>query len=124
MSKTKATAGQANYYARYKANRVWEKNRIAKLQRTLKKQPNNLQVQAALKAGPVYRRKTPKTKVWSASWVATAVLLKQFSGVFDPNCMSANKEKADQALRRTKNSGFVVQGNESKFFTLATRVMK
>lgn len=86
-----------NRFAQYKANRTWEKNRKAKLERTLKKQPNNEQVQNALKS-IVYRRKTPTTRMWSASWIRTAKIFKLFEGRFNPNIMSANPELVRQAL--------------------------
>jgi hypothetical protein len=100
----KTSASQTAYYSRYKSNRTWEKNRIARLQRTLKQQPNNLQVQEALKKGPVYRRGTPKTPQWSHSAIATAKLVRQFTGVCDPAWFSANPDAAFKARNKTKNT--------------------
>lgn len=118
-----------NRFAQYKSNRTWEKNRKAKLERTLKAQPNNEQVKNALKQ-IVYRRKTPNTRVWSASWIKVAKLFKLFEGRFDPNIMSANQELARAALsRQSKVSAEILKRKEqpknpdtSKFFTLEARL--
>lgn len=118
-----------NRFAQYKANRTWEKNRIAKLERTLKAQPNNEQVKAALKS-IVYRRKTPNTRPWSASWVRIAKLFKEFGGRFDPNIMSANQELVRAALSRPSKVVSEIQRckkpqptvDSSKFFRLEARL--
>lgn len=95
----KTSKSQTAYYARYKTSRTWEVNRKRRLERTLKEQPNNEQVKQALKS-MVYRRKTPKTSPWSASWVRVAKLIKSVSGRFDPSIMSSNPETARFALQR------------------------
>lgn len=117
----KTSASQTAYYSRYKSNRTWEKNRIARLQRTLKNQPDNLQVQEALKKGPVYRRATPTTSQWSSSWVRAAKIVKQFTGVFDRNYMSANQDAAFAARQKTKNTEKSVHVNQQEMFSLQTR---
>lgn len=98
--KKPGSGSKANQAARYKANRTWEKNRIRKLERTLKAQPNNQQVKDALKAGPVYRRKTPKVKEWSHSWRYIAQIYKAFNGRFDRDIMSSNRDTALNALSK------------------------
>ena len=118
----KTSASQTAYYSRYKANRTWEKNRIAKLQRTLKQQPNNEQVQEALKKGPVYRRRTPTTSQWSSSWIRAAKVVKQFTGVFDRNYMSANQDAAFTARLKTKHTEKAAHVNQADMFKLLTRV--
>lgn len=85
--------------ASYKLNKRWETNRKRRLERTLKEQPNNEQVKLALKS-IVYRRKTPKTQEWSASWVAVAKIIKLFTGRFDRAIMSSNLDNARAALQR------------------------
>ena len=77
-----------------------ETNRIARLNRTLKSQPNNLQVVAALKTTRIHR-KTPTNPIWSASWRAAAQVYKLFNGRFDQAIMSSNPEVARNALART-----------------------
>lgn len=52
-------------------------NRKRKLERLLKKFPNNLQLVEALK-NIKYRRKTPKTTQWSHTSKSTAELFKKF----------------------------------------------
>lgn len=95
----KTSKSQEGYYSRYKANKIWEVNRKRRLERALKDQPNNEQIKQALK-GMVYRRKTPKTRVWSASWIKLARLIKQVTGRFDPAIMSANQDIARAALQK------------------------
>lgn len=95
-SKGKSKEG---HYATYKTSKRWETNRIARLERTVRNQPNNEQAKAALKAGLVYRRKTPKTRPWSASWIRVAKLFKEFTGSFNPAIMSSNPKVASEAMQ-------------------------
>lgn len=125
----KTSKSQEGYYARYKANKVWETNRKKRLARALKQQPNNLQIKAAM-GGMVYRRKTPTTRVWSASWVRIAKLFKEIEGRFDPDIMSANQEIVRAAMmRQSKVSAEIVKQKNKpevmradKFFKLETRL--
>lgn len=100
MANKSKSKGAEGYAAAYKSSKRWESNRIRRLERTLKAQPNNEQVKAALKGGLVYRRKTPVTRMWSASWIRVAKLFKEFSGRFDPAIMSSNSDSAKAALQR------------------------
>lgn len=100
MANKSRSKGAEGYAAAYKSSKRWESNRIKRLERTLKEQPNNEQVKAALKSGFVYRRKTPTTRMWSASWIRVAKLFKEFGGRFDPNIMSSNNDIAKAALQR------------------------
>lgn len=68
-----------------------EANRMARLLRTQKSQPNNLQVQAALKTTRMHR-KTPTNPVWSSTWRRIAGLYKLFGGRFETGLMSSNVE--------------------------------
>lgn len=76
-----------------------ESNRLARLLRTQKKQPNNKQIDAALKTTRMHR-KAPVTPIWSASWRRTAQLMRQMTGRFDPACMSSNPEVARAAMAK------------------------
>ena len=76
-----------------------EANRMKRLARTLKKQPNNLQVVAAMKTTRIHR-KTPTNPVWTASWRRIAQLMRSVTGRFDPNCMSSNAELARTAMSK------------------------
>lgn len=96
-TKYKSKVAQAS---NYKSSKTWEKNRIKRLERTLKAQPNNEQVKTALKAGVVYRRKTPTVRIWSASWIRVAKLFKEFTGSFHPDIMSSNPKTSSEALQR------------------------
>lgn len=95
-TKYKSKIAQAS---NYKSNKTWEKNRTKRLERTIKNQPNNEQAKAALKAGFVYRRKTPNTRMWSASWIRVAKLFKEFTGSFNPLIMSSNPKTASEAMQ-------------------------
>jgi hypothetical protein len=109
----KTSKSQEGYYAKYKSGKTWEKNRIRRLERTLKAQPNNEQVKLALK-GLVYRRKTPTNRMWPASWVRIAKLFKEVEGRFDPNIMSANVDLVRTALQRQSKVSVELIRNKSK----------
>lgn len=125
MANKSKSKGAEGYFAAYKSSKRWEANRIRRLERTLKAQPNNEQVKAALKGGLVYRRKTPVTRMWSASWIQVAKLFKEFSGRFDPNIMSSNSDIAKTALQRKSKVAetFVlpVTTKNDSFFSLYAR---
>lgn len=120
----KTSKSQEGYYSRYKSNKTWEVNRKRRLERALKAQPNNEQIKQALK-GMVYRRKTPKTQVWSSSWIKTAHLIKQVTGRFDPAIMSANQDIARSALQKPGPLTLLYKPNqdfpEKRFFSLEAR---
>lgn len=65
MAAGKRSKSAEAYSARYKTS-GFAANRKKKLNRLLKQQPNNEQIKMAL-LDIHYRRKTPKTKTWSAS---------------------------------------------------------
>ena len=120
-SKSKSAEKQSTVY---KAGRKWEKNRKLKLERALKAQPNNEQIKNALKQ-MVYRRKTPVTRPWSASWVRAAKIIKEFSGRFDPAIMSSNADVARSALQKPGPVAltYVVKPAADKdFFSILARV--
>lgn len=123
----KSSKTQENRYAQYKANKTWEKNRVAKLNRTIKLQPNNEQAKAALK-GMVYRRKTPGANTWSASDKKFAQLYRSFTGYFDRNILSSDSKVSQVALQR-KSTKTVPKVPEkptppwgNSFFALANRL--
>ena len=111
-----------NYSAQYKSSKKWEANRKRKLERTLKEQPENQQVKDALKS-MVYRRKTPNTREWSASWIHVAKLFKMFTGKFDREIMSSNEKVASEAMKLSrKERPFTMPIGKSKsFFSLYER---
>lgn len=99
----KTSKGQENYYARYKAQNTWMKNRKLRLEKILAKNPDNEQVQEALK-NLKYRRKKPTTPVWTSSKRKIAQILKEFTGNFDPEILSSNPIQAGNALQRLKSN--------------------
>ena len=109
---SKTSKGQEGYYASYKAGNKHAKNRKTKLERQLKLQPNNEQVQNALK-DIHYRRKTPTTAMWSHSQIATAKLFKEFCGNFDYNIFNSNQKTAIEAMIKlgTVNDNFKLPAN-------------
>lgn len=127
----KTSKGKEGYYAKYKASKTWEANRKKRLERTIKNQPNNLQPKRAID-NLVYRRKTPKTKEWSADWIATAKLFKLFGGRFDKDIMSSNVDIARAALAKQSPIAFLeAQKAKNKptfsnksFFSIETRLYK
>lgn len=121
MAKT-SSKSKSTYYASYKANRKWESNRRKKLQRTLKNQPNNLQVVAALE-NIKYRRKTPTTRTWSSTWIRTAKLFKQAIGRFDPAIMSSNQDAAKAALNKNPLITKAVGVSDKEFFSIGARLL-
>ncbi len=72
------SAHQGGLYKQYQASGRMAANRKKKLERALKRNPENTQIEAALKTIG-YRRKTPKTKVWSKQDKAWAMLQKVFA---------------------------------------------
>ncbi len=103
----KTSKGQEGYYASYKSSGKHAKNRKAKLERLLKKQPNNEQIKQALK-DIHYRRGTPKTSMWSHSAIRKAKIFKEFCGHFDINILNSNPKVAAEALSKlpTRNANF------------------
>ena len=127
MAQNKTSKGQESYYSRYKANKTWEVNRKRKLQRTLKAQPDNLQVKTALKS-IVYRRRIPTTRPWSSTWIRLAKLFKLFTGRFDPAIMSANPDVSRAAMQKPGPKTLLKLNNpvmaDKNFFTLSSRIYK
>ena len=99
----KTSKSQEGYYAKYKANKVWEKNRKARLERVLKEQPTNQQVKDAM-GGMVYRRKTPGAHTWSHSEKRAAQLYRKWNGLFDRNMFHADPKVSQLALARKKET--------------------
>lgn len=118
----KTSKSQTNYYALYKTTRKWEANRKRRLEKTLRAQPNNEKVKQALKS-LVYRRRTPTNRVWSASWVRAAKIIKLFEGRFDPQIMSSNPDVARSAMQKnSQNKDFVLPPVTTKnYFSLEAR---
>lgn len=122
MANKSGGASKVSQAASYKANKTWEKNRLRKLKRALKAQPNNEQILTALK-GVVYRRKTPTVRVWSKTKIQIARLYKTFSGHVDLLIFN-NQEKVAHSAQlghRMKWSYKPPQVNEKTMFSLGAR---
>lgn len=65
MAGKKRTPGEDRRYKAYKAGGQFSKNKRAKIERHLKKHPEDKQSQEALKNIPAYSRKVPKNRIWS-----------------------------------------------------------
>lgn len=76
-----------------------EANRMVRLLRTQKKQPNNKQIDAALKTTRIHR-KTPVNPVWTSQWRTVAGLYVLFGGNFNVGLMSSNIESQRAAASK------------------------
>ena len=77
MAKKSTSKAQQARAQAYKTNNTCAKNRKRKLERHLKKYPNDVTASVALKKGPGYRRKKPNnSKLWTRQKKEYAHLLK------------------------------------------------
>lgn len=104
----------AAYSARY------TKNRERKLQRALKRNPNNEQIQAALK-NIHYRRKDPKSQMWSKQRKALAQLLKMFTGSMTYEVFNSNPQVAAAATANLGRNNPKLPSMGKVSFTLGAR---
>lgn len=75
----KTSKSNENYFARYKQQSLYTKNRKAKLLRQLKLQPGNAkQINDAIALLGSYRRKTPVTPKWNATLRAETTIINEF----------------------------------------------
>lgn len=93
----KSGTGKQAQAAAYKTSKRWETNRLRKLLRAQKLNPNNPQIAAALK-NIHYRRKTPTNPTWSSSRRRLAILMKEFKGVCHAEIFSTNEKVSVPAL--------------------------
>ena len=127
MAQSSRGKSAVNNSALYKTSKRWETNRRRKLEKQLKLQPNNEKVKLALK-DIHYRRKSPKSREWSHSWIAIAKLFKLFGGRFDRSIMGSNKDSASVALQKQSPKAALVEGSprtsmgDKNFFSIAARV--
>ncbi len=70
------------YFSTYKISGKYAKNRRKKLERELKRNPNNeKQIHQALSNRSAYRRKKPSTKKWSKTAIKECMIKKVFSKI-------------------------------------------
>ena len=98
----KQSKSREAYFARYQQAGKYASNRKAKLERTMRKQPNNTQIPLALKNVASYRRKDPKESYWSHQMIEIAKIYKAFVGVFDKGLFNQKLED-QEAARRVRN---------------------
>lgn len=111
---------QEAYYAMYKTSQRWKTNRERRLKKLLSRNPNNKQLEQAIK-DLSYRRKTPGTVgSWSKTSIYTAKLFKLFVGRVDKDIFSSNPKV--QAAALTLHGNRNLKAPEGKVdFTLAAR---
>lgn len=92
-------------YSKYKAESTWRTNRLKKLARALKRDPNNsVQIKAAM-SNVTYRRKNPVTSIWSKTNIAIASMYKDICGICPPAIFSSNPAaNAEAFLKLSKVS--------------------
>lgn len=122
MANKSSGASKVSQAASYKSGKSWERNRMRKLRRALKRSPDNKQILAAM-SGVVYRRKTPTTATWSASKRRIAELFKMFSGHVDLAMFSNNEKTSVPATlsHRMKWNYKPLPFSEKSMFSLGTR---
>lgn len=95
----KASKSQTQYYSVYKATSRWASNRKLRLARALKAQPKNAEKIKQAMDNMVYRRKTPKSTIWSAGNIRAAKIIKQFCGRVPLEIFSSNPQVSSAALQ-------------------------
>jgi hypothetical protein len=104
----KTSKSAEGYFAKYKSSGKEASNRLKKLERQLKLQPGNAeQITKAIK-NIHHRRKTPVAPYWSHSMIATARLVKSFTGKFDKLAFHPDPKNSEAALRTRKSGKFTV----------------
>jgi hypothetical protein len=93
-----SSKGKQTQYDLYKSKQTWKANRERKLLQALQKNPGNAkQIETAIK-NITYRRKTPKSKVWSKTKIYIAQLIRQTCGSCPQEIFSSNPKIADSTL--------------------------
>lgn len=111
---------QEAYYAMYKTSQRWKTNRERRLKKLLSRNPNNKQIEQAIK-DLSYRRKTPGTVgSWSKTSINIAKLFKLFVGRVDKDIFSSNPKVQATALTLHGNRKLKVPEGKVDF-TLAAR---
>lgn len=106
MAKSKRTGkSHASGYTRYKTGNKESSNRIARLTKLAKENPNNEQLPLAIK-NVAHRRNTPKAPYWSPSMIRIAKVVKQFTGKFDKNYFATDPDLYSSALRARHEKSF------------------
>ena len=115
--------GSQNQRTLYKSSNRFIANRKARLERTLKKQPNNEQVKLALKDNVSYKRKAPTTPYWSHTMIKEAKIIKEVTGSMSLDIFSnIEKTNANARLHLCRKDYSQIKLPEGKVsFTLGAR---
>jgi hypothetical protein len=124
MAKGKRSgAGHKVCYTRYKQENRIAKNRKIRLERALKKNPENEEIRIALTGALGQRRDIPKGQVWSASRVRIAKLYKDFTGTVNMDMFSKNEKVSAPALMTPGHKSKHIPNPDTKaMFSLLTRI--
>lgn len=114
-SKTAENAAQV-----YKTSKRWETNRLRKLERALKRNPENAQIELAMK-NMVYRRQDRKTRPWSHSARRQAEMFRRFAGRVYMDMFSSNEKLSAPALLKAGTVSKAPAFNQNQMFSLAAR---
>lgn len=131
MAKAKRVgAAHKAYYANYKAAKKWSSNRLKKLERALKKNPENAEQIKAAMSKVEYRRKTPTVPKWTATTRRVAQLFKTFQGkvpsvaLTTPAIKSREDEEKYWKQMNEVKSGFLQKAEKlsGSMFSIAARI--
>lgn len=114
-SKTAENAAQV-----YKTSKRWETNRLRKLERALKRNPENKQIELAMK-NMVYRRKNPKAPMWSHTAKRQAQMFKRFVGKVYTDMFSSNEKLSGPALTKAGSTPKPKPFNQNTMFSIGVR---
>jgi hypothetical protein len=114
-------ATKSSTSSNYKSNNRYAANRKARLERTLKKQPNNEQVKMALKDNKSYSRKTPNAPFWSHSMIREAKLFKEVTGKMDVSIFSSTESVRSNARLHMRSDHLVNVPQGKVSFLLGAR---
>lgn len=121
MAKSRSKTAENNAQV-YKSSKRWETNRMRKLERALKRNPENKQIETAMK-NMVYRRRTPTNRVWSHSMRRQAELFRRFVGRVYPDMFSSNEKLSGPALVKAGTAQKAKPFDQSQMFALGTRAV-
>lgn len=131
MAKAKRSgASHKSYYTNYKTSKRWSTNRLKKLERALKRNPENAEQIKKAMANVEYRRKTPIVPKWSATTRRIAELFKLFQGKVPAAAIAGvtpksrdEEEKYWRQLNEVKN-GFLQKADKfsGSMFSIAARI--
>lgn len=97
-NKSPKGSGRKAGLTRYKTSNTYETNRKRKLARALRRNPENKQIELALKDKGM-PRKTPKVPTWSPTAIRNAYLMKLFTGKYNKDIFSNDMDQYVIAIK-------------------------